>query len=484
MNKPIYVGLAMARSRRLIITAILLVMAGRTSNADGQTVTNLHSFGSSSSDGKTPYAGLASGRDGNFYGTTTAGGTNNNGTIFRISPGGAYTNLYVFAGFPNDGSIPYAGLALGNDGNLYGATYQGGTNNDGTLFRISTGGNYTNLYFFGGFHFDGANPSGALASDGNGNFYGTTSLGGTNGDGTVFRISTGGNYTNLYSFGGPPADGEQPIAGLVQGSDGNFYGTTFFGGTNDDGTVFRISPNGSYTNLHFFAGHPGDGASPYAGLAQGSDGNFYGTTVSGGTHNLGTVFKIAPSGSCMILYNFGGFANDGANPSAGLVQGSDGNFYGMTDSGGTSPNGYGTAFRISPGGSYTNLYSFNGPPNDGATPFGALAQGSDGNFYGAIRAGGTNNDGTVIKLTVSLNPPPYPINQITGIQLSGTNIVFEIPSIAHETYQLQSSSSMNPTNWANVPGVSVTNSIGALLTVTNFGGAVGSRGFYRFDITP
>ena len=430
MNKPVYVGLPMVRSLCPIIVAILLVLAGRSTNA--QTVTNLHSFGSSPSDGKNPYAGLVQGSDGNFYGTAVSGGTNNNGTMFRISPSGNYTNFHIFVGSPTDGSTPYAGLAQGSDGDFYGTTYFGGTNNDGTVFRIGPGGSYTNLHFFGSYHADGANPSGRL----------------------------------------------------VLGSDGNFYGTTYFGGTNDDGTVFRIGPDGSYTNLHFFAGHPGDGANPYAGLVQGSDDDFYGTTVSGGTHNLGTVFKISPSGSYTILYSFGSFDTDGANPSAAVVQGSDGNFYGTTNSGGTNNNGYGSVFRISPGGSYTNIYSFNGSPNDGASPFAALVQGSDGIFYGTNRGGGTNNDGTVIKLTVPLNPPPYPINQITGIQLLGTNIVFKIPSIAYETYQLQFSSSMTPTNWVNVPGISVTNSIGALLTLTNFGGALQPQGFYRFDITP
>jgi uncharacterized repeat protein (TIGR03803 family) len=484
MNKSIIVGLAAGRTSCLIVAVILWLVTCRTFNASAQTVTNLHSFGSSPSDGTDPYAGLVLGSDGNFYGTATAGGTNDNGTVFRISSGGSYTNLHVFAVLPNDGSTPYARLAQGNDGNFYGTTYSGGTNNDGTVFRISPDGSYTNLYIFGSYHFDGANSSGGLVLGGDGNFYGTTSLGGTNSDGTVFRISAGGTYTSLYSFGGHPADGEQPIAGLVQGSDGNFYGTTYYGGTNDAGTVFRISPSGSHSNLHFFAGHPGDGANPYAGLVQGSDGNFYGTTVSGGTHNLGTVFKIAPSGSYTILYNFGGFFADGVYPNAALVQGSDGNFYGTTSSGGTNSNGYGSVFRISPSGSYTNLYSFNSYPNDGDTPFGAFTQGSDGNFYGTTTEGGTNDSGTVFKLTVPLSPPPYPINQITGVQLSGTNIVFMIPSVVSETYQLQFSSSMNPTNWVNVPGVSVTNSIGALLTLTNFGGAAGPQGFYRFDITP
>jgi uncharacterized repeat protein (TIGR03803 family) len=164
------------------------------------------------------------------------------------------------------------------------------------------------------------------------------------------------------------------------------------------------------------------------------------------------------------------------------VQGSDGQFYGTTYGG--VMHGSGTVFRISSNGDYTNLYSFGGYVGDGAEPFAVLIQGNDGNFHGTTTFGGINNSGTVYRLSVPLNPPPYPINQITGIQLSDTNLVFNIPSIAYETYQLQFSSSMNPTNWINVPGVSVTNCIGALLTLTNAGGVGGPQGFYRFDITP
>ena len=183
------------------------------------------------------------------------------------------------------------------------------------------------------------------------------------------------------------------------------------------------------------------------------------------------------------------------------MQGSDGNFYGTTSQGGTSTNCYdgcGTVFRISPSGSYTNLYSFAGSPNDGAQPQAGLVQGSDGNFYGTTRFGGTgtnctffgcNGNGTVFKLTVipnpvPLNPAPYPINQITGVQLSGTNIILNIPSIAGETYQLQCTTDLTSGDWSNVPGVSVTNSIGSILTLTNFGGANQPQGFYRFLITP
>ena len=432
---------------RIPLVIVLLVVAGRGFNANAQvTETNLHSFVGYPTDGAEPTGGLVQGSDGNFYGTTYAGGTYGGylggGTVFRISPSGSVTNLHSFVGPPTDGIAPYAGLVQGSDGNFYGTTYEGGANG-----------------------------------------------GGTNVGGTVFRISPSGTYTNLHSFTGTNGDGVFPYAPLVQGSDGNFYGTTYRGGTNKAGTVFRISPSGTYTSLYSFGSYPADGGLPLAGLVQGSDGNFYGTTVNGGTNSDGTVFRISPSGSYSNLYSFGGPPTDGQNPRAGLVQGSDGNFYGTTVNGGTNCLYCGTVFRISPSGTYTNLYSFGSSPTDGFSPFAGLLQGSDGNFYGTTYGGGAGTNcyegcGTVFKLTVPLSPPPYPINQITGVHLSGTNIVFKVVSIAGETYQLQFSSSMKPTNWVNVAGVSVTNSIGSILTLTNFAGANQPQGFYRFDITP
>jgi uncharacterized repeat protein (TIGR03803 family) len=484
MNKPIRVGLASARILRLIIVGIVLVLAGRSGNTDAQTLTNLHSFVGSPHDGSFPQAGLVQGRDGNFYGTTGGGGTSTNcsggcGTVYKISSSGSLTNLYSFGSSPSDGENPAAGLVQGSDGNFYGTTYDGGTSNVGTVFRISTNGSYTNLYSFGSSPHDGSLPQAGLVQGGDGNFYGTTQYGGMNGNlGTMFRISASGNYTNLYSFGGSPGNGEVVYARLVLGNDGNFYGTTYEGGTNDAGTVFRISPSGNHTNLHLFGVSPSDGENPTAELVQGSDGNFYGTTSEGGTNGDGTVFRISPGGGYTNLHSF--VALGGAYPFAGLVQGSDGNFYGTTYFGGT--NGDGNVFRISPSGSFATLWQFSG--NDGRNPQGALVQGSDDSFYSTTYIGGTNNEGAVFKLTVPLNPPPYPINQITGVGLSGTNIIFNIPSIAYETYQLQFSSSLNPTNWVDVPNVSITNSIGGLLTVTNFGGALQPQGFYRFDITP
>jgi uncharacterized repeat protein (TIGR03803 family) len=467
----------------------LLVVAGRIFTANAQMETNLYSFVNSPNDGAYSAAGLVQGSDGNFYGTASGGGTSTNGTVFRISPSGSYTNLYSFGSYPKDGAAPYGRLVQGSDGNFYGTTQDGGTNDEGTVFRISPSGSYANLYSFGSHPNDGAYSEAGLVQGSDGNFYGTTTEGGStvnceSGCGTVFRISPSGSYTNLHSFVGRPNDGQGPAAGLVQGSDGNFYGTTEGGGTYGPGTVFRISPNGNYTNLYSFGSHPNDGAYSAAGLVQGSDGNFYGTTTDGGSNNCqcGTVFRISPNGSYSNLYSFAGSPTDGNDPQSGLVQGGDGNFYGTTWAGGTSTNG--NVFQISPSGSYSNLYSFGSFPNEGANPNAGLVQGSDGNFYGTTYFGGTAGAGIVFKLTVPLNPPPYPINQITGVKVSGTNVVFNIPSIEGETYQLQFSSSMKPTNWVNVSGVSVTNSIGSILTLTNFGGASTLQRFYRFDITP
>ena len=412
------------------LVIVLVFVAGRTFNANAQTETVLYSFGSSL-DGAEPYAGLVQGSDSNFYGTTLFGGTNGlggYGTVFRISPSGSYTTLYSFAGSPaNDGSYPQAVLVQNSDSNFYGTTIEGGTSANcnggcGTVFRISPSGSYTTLYSFAGSPDDGAEPYAGLVQGSDSNFYGTTKYGGTagtggtNGYGTVFRISPSGTHTTLYSFSGYPTDGSYPQAGLAQGSDSNFYGTTKYGGTNYDvaglgyGTVFRISPSGTHTTLYSFSGYPTDGSEPDAGLVQGSDSDFYGTTEYGGTNydvaglGYGTVFRISPTGTHTTLYSFAGSPNDGSAPSAGLVRGSDSDFYGTTIEGGTNANcngGCGTVFRISPSGTHTTLYSFAGSPdNDGSEPDAGLVQGSDGNFYGTTTGGGTNGHGTVFELDV------------------------------------------------------------------------------------
>jgi uncharacterized repeat protein (TIGR03803 family) len=375
----------------------------------GGSFTPLYSF-TNGADGAQPVAGLVQGSDGNFYGATLYGGTNSLGALFKMSASGSVTALYSFTNGA-DGLFPVATLLLGSDGNFYGTTANGGGApgiGDGTVFKMAPSGLFTPLYSFNGN--DGSIPVGGLAQGGDGNFYGTTKLGGSNGAGTVFKITSGGTLTSLHSFTGVK-DGENPVDTLVPGSDGNFYGTTGAGGVGFGGTVFSITTGGSLATLYSFTNNNG-GEFPYAGLVLGNDGNFYGTTYAGGSNGYGTVFKITAGGSLTPLYSFTNGA-DGANPEASLVQGSDGNFYGTTIDGGTS--GDGAIFKISPSGSLTSLYSFtNG--TDGAFPEAAMVQGTDGNFYGTtFDGGGPSYAGVVFQITPSgLLTPLFAVNEIDG----------------------------------------------------------------------
>jgi uncharacterized repeat protein (TIGR03803 family) len=467
--------------------ALALVLAGQEFHANAQTETNIYSFGGQP-DGGQPRAGLVQANDGNFYGTTYSGGTNGSGTVFRLTPGGGYTNLYPFGSQPFDGAYPSAGLIQGSDGYLYGTTVKGGTGNCGTVFRISLSGSYSNLYSFQGPTNDGYGPGVGLTRGNDGNLYGVTMGGGAGNFGTVFRFSTNGTETMLYSFAGSTNDGYEPLSALILGSDGNFYGTTFFGGITNVasigfvdtlglGTVFRISPGGSYQLLHLFGSTVPDGFAP-GQLVQANDGNFYGVAFEGGTFtNHGAVFRITPGGSESLFYSFGSQPGDGSSPSS-LIVGSDGNFYGTTTKGGT--NDIGAVFRLSPGGSESVLYSFGSQPNDGNDPLGWLTQGAEGNFYGTTAKGGSGN-GTIFQLTGALI---YSTNQITQIRLVGTNVILGILSAPGDTYQLQSTTNLATADWSNVTGVSVTNSVGGLLNATNFGGSVGQQRFYRLSISP
>ncbi len=255
-----------------------------------QTLTTLHSF--NGGDGRSPEATLVQGSDGNFYGTTPLGGAHFKGTVFKIDAAGSLTTLHSFSGSPGDGAVPVAGLVQGTDGNFYGTTASGGELFQGTVFRITPAGALTVLHSFSGYPGQGAVPFAGLVQGSDGNFYGTTALGGAHFKGTVFKIDAAGSLTTLHSFSGSPGEGANPVAGLVQGSDGNFYGTTALGGTHFKGTVFNIDATGNLTTLHSFSGSPSEGALPFAGLVQGSDGNFYGTTVLGGAHGAGTVFTL------------------------------------------------------------------------------------------------------------------------------------------------------------------------------------------------
>jgi uncharacterized repeat protein (TIGR03803 family) len=201
----------------------------------------------------------------------------------------------------------------------------------------------------------------------------------------------------LYAFPKTGNGGNEPYAGVVQASDGNFYGTTYLGGSNGVGAVFKITPGGTETIVYSFAGGS-DGENPYAGLIQGSDGNLYGTTYQGGSHNFGTIYKLTLSGVETVLYAFAGGGGDGANPEAGVTQGSDGNLYGVTYAGGSS--GLGTVFELTLSGTETILHSFAGGSTDGSNPQANLLQGSDGALYGSAFGGGTGNDGIFFKVAL------------------------------------------------------------------------------------
>jgi len=308
------------------------------------TLTTLYYFCSlaNCADGSFPQQGVVQGTDGNFYGTTADGGAldNDYGTVFKMTPSGALLTLYSFCSkgsYPNctDGWNP-AGLVQGTDGNFYGTTSQGGSAGNGTAFKITPSGVLTTLHTFGVGNEDDAYPLGALVQGTDGNFYGITEV-------SVFKMTPAGALTTLYNF---PDDWSPDgnTTSLVQGTDGDFYGTTEYGGANvadgfGAGTVFRITSGGVLTTLYNFCSEGGsactDGEQPETGLIQGKNGNFYGTTAMGGAHNNnGTLFELTPAGVLTTLYSFctlgGSSCTDGSTPYSRLWQTTDGSLYGAS----------------------------------------------------------------------------------------------------------------------------------------------------------
>ena len=375
-----------------IVLCAILGMAGAL---PAQTFTSLASF--NGTNGANPGLGsLIQGTDGNFYGTTINGGIDNAGTIFKISSTGTLTTLYSFCVHLNctDGQYPYGVLVQATDGNFYGVTYQGGGHGFGEVYRITPTGTFTTLYSFCAKTSctDGQTPSAGLVQGTDGNLYGTTSN-------TFFKMTTRGALTTLYTFCSQTncADGSNSQGALVQSTNGAFYGTTMSGGANSCGTVFEITTAGKLTTLHTF--NTTDGCMPSAALVLAANGNFYGTTSVGGTNNSGTLFKITSAGVLTTLYNFCTQANctDGGSPHDALVQGTDGNFYGTAAAG---ANDNGVVFEFTSANKMKSLHIFSG--TDGDIPYGGLLQGTDGSFYGTTLDGGTNNLGSVFNVTTGL----------------------------------------------------------------------------------
>ena len=390
------------------------------------SLATLYSF--PDNDGHGPWAGLIQASDGDFYGTTSGFLANSNlsrGTVFRMSTSGSLTTLHSFV--PGEGDHPEAGLVQGNDGKFYGTTRDGGVDGIGTVYRVDSDGLMETLYSFRAGA--GGNPMSGLAKDGDGWFYGTTAdfTYPADGVGTIFRIDAGGAHTTLHAFD-YGIDGRQPVAGLIRGADGALLGTTIAGagdqGESFGGTVFRLDASGLLTTLHRFDFEGDDGWSPRGELVQDTDGNLYGTTSGWrfGPVDYGTVFRIDTSGSLTTLHWFTG--DDGARPSAGLIQGSDGAFYGTTlglgglanDIGDGNEIGadiHGTVFRIDSFGNLTTLHWFDGA--DGENPSSRLVQGSDRNFYGTTRAGGPYGAGVVFRVTVpGLTPVGSDVTVVNG----------------------------------------------------------------------
>jgi len=376
------------RANALTLAALVLMVATATV-ATAQTYTDLYNFDVTHGSCTLLDAcgAPAQGRDGNLYGTTTYGGTNNMGVAFRITPSGRLKVLYNFDGV--HGSNSYNGLTLSTDGNFYGTTYGGGAYGHGTIFKITKSGSLTTLYSFTG-GTDGYQPAAPPIQGTDGNFYGATSPWPL--PGTAYKITSSGTFTLLGSL--PAASGVP----LLQGTDGNFYGTTMWGGAGSDGTVFQMTPEGIATIVYSFTSTEYWPQSP---VIQGSDGNFYGTTEVG-SYGWGVVYKLTPRGAITVLHNFPdpNYPNDGKMPWAGLVRGTDGNFYGVTVYNGTS--GGGVIFRITAADAYSILYTFDG--GHGQNPASTPMQHTNGKLYGLTNYGGTYNDGVVYSFDVGLKP--------------------------------------------------------------------------------
>ena len=423
------------------------------------------------------------GKDGDFYLTAhDFGPPSYDGAVLRMTTNGALTTLVVFRGVSN-GAYPVGPLVQGSDGNFYGATSGGGnavsgTNSGGTVFQMTPDGILTTLYSFAGGS-DGNGPYGALVQGADGNFYGTATY-------RVFKMTPDGTLTTLHSFYPPSSDGGSPSGGLAQGTDGNFYGTTVAGGANGAGTFFKITPDGTLTTLASlsFPGWTGAGIG-VSTLLLGSDGNFYGSTQAGGTytnentHGFGTLFRVTTNGTLTILASFS--RTNGAVPThPALVQGSDGNFYGTTSSGGvysnsSYPQGFGTVFQVTADGVITALISFNG--TNGIRPSTGLILASDGNFYGATFTGGPSGGGTFFRLSVPGAASP----KIIASAKSGSTFATTWLALAGRSYQLQFATNLNQSVWTESGGPIIATNF--TVTASDPVGSDRQR-FYRVALLP
>ncbi len=373
------------------ISCALLIVAGLAlgaSSAQAQTFTDLHDFNAGAGDPTNFNSGrLAQARDGNFYTESRAGGTSNQGAVFKVTPSGTVSIVYSFNG--TTGSAATGGMTLGpSDGNLYGDTFSGGTSNDGVTFKVTPTGTYTALHNFTNTG-DGINPVNALVVGTNGNFYGLTD---SNPE-TFYQVTSAGKLTTLHTFS--TAEGYQG-GQLSLGSDGNFFGGLNQGGANGFGTAFKVSTAGKVTVLHNF--NNTDGHQTASGLVQAPNGVFFGTAQEGGASGAGVIYKTTSTGTFTLLHSLNG-TSDGQQPFV-LTLATDGNMYGETQFGGSA--GCGTIFKVTQAGAFSVLYTFDN--THGCNPEGYLTQGTDGKLYGLVNNGGAHGNGVFFSFDLGLAP--------------------------------------------------------------------------------
>jgi uncharacterized repeat protein (TIGR03803 family) len=377
----------------LVGACVITLLAAPYAQAQTYKEKVLHSF-TDGNDGGTPEGGAIQDALGNLYGTTTYGGSYGGGTVFKLNKTGKETVLYSFCHNQStctDGQWPYAGVVGDAQGNLYGTTGAGGAYGEGVVFKLSKTGVETVLHSFGKGK-DGAFPLAGVIGDAQGNLYGTTRGGGDfecgqGGCGVVFKLGKTGKEA-VYNFTGG-TDGAQPFAGVIRDAQGNLYGTAAAGGAHGDGVVFKLSKTGVETTLYSFSGGT-DGIQPEGGVITDGSGNFYGTTYYGGDYDAGTVFKLSNTGTETVLYTFTGKA-DGGGPVAGVILDAKGNLYGTTYGGGDINDcagyGCGVVFKLDTSGTETVLYSFTGG-TDGGDPDAGVTQDANGNLCGTTYQGG------------------------------------------------------------------------------------------------
>jgi uncharacterized repeat protein (TIGR03803 family) len=377
--------------RTLIATAIV-VASFATPQHPARAGEFGHGLGSS-------YAGLLRDDAGNLYGTMLTC-CDHDGEIFKIAPDNTITDLHDFNASPTDGGNPKSDLVRDASGNLYGTTEIGGSGSCGcgVVYKMAPDGTETVLYnFLGGS--DGASPVAGLVLDASGNLYGTTPHGGgacsdNTGCGTVFRLTSGGVETVLHAFTNG-SDGAYPRASVILDKKGNLYGAAG-GGSGTFGDIFKIGAAGTFKVLLTFSGGA-DGGGPFGRLLRDGNGNLYGTTNYGGANGYGTVFEFTPAVGESVLHSFTN--TDGTYPAAGLISDKSGNLYGTTQFGGSGSCGCGTVFKLAPNGAETTLHSFFGGDGDGAQPLGVLLRDKWGNLYGTTLAGFVENGGGIFIIT-------------------------------------------------------------------------------------